>query len=203
MLNRLIASLALAAASLVAVATPAAAATVTFEDLGIQSWFATPTYDRYASQGVVFSNNTSYQTYEHWFSGSGAGNYSLGTYGWGNISGTFTTAVNSLSLWVGDEGGDFDSATLNVYDSTNRLLASASGSGTSWFTLSVLTTTNIARFEIVEQGRIAIDNLSFSKVSTGGNNANTGNSVPEPGTLALVGLAMVGVALLRRGRQPR
>ncbi len=191
MLNRLIASLALAAAGLVAVVTPAAAATVNFEDLSN----AAPTYNRYANKGLVFSTNTSYWTYEHTGSKSAAGNYSLGSWGWDNITGYFTVAVNSLSMLVGDEGGDFDRATLNVYDSTNHLLASASGSGTSWFNLSVTSTTNIARFEIIQSGLVTIDNLNFAAVTP------VANNVPEPGTLALAGLGMVGVALMRRRRQ--
>ncbi|MBB3193748.1 PEP-CTERM sorting domain-containing protein [Roseateles terrae] len=189
MLNRLIASLAMAAAGLVAVVTPAAAATVNFEDLRN----VTPTYDRYASKGLTFSANTSYWVYDHSGSKSAAGNYSLGSSGWDNITGYFSVAVNSLSMLVGDEGNDFDRATLNVYDSANHLLASASGSGTSWFSLSVNSTSNIARFEIIQSGAVAIDNLNFS--------AAAANSVPEPGTLALAGLGMVGVALLRRRRQ--
>jgi|GEM_PF-6911104 len=187
MLNRFIAGLALAAAGLFAVALPAAATTITFEDLGsVKSGI--PAYNRYAGQGVVFSNTTSYQIYTHDNSTFGAGDYSLGAAGWENISGYFTTAVNSLSLLVGDEGGDKDWATLNVYDSTNHLLASVSGSGYSWFTLSVNTVSNIARFEILETNRVAIDNLTFA------------NKVPEPGSLALAGLALVGVAVVRRRR---
>jgi 4-diphosphocytidyl-2C-methyl-D-erythritol kinase len=189
MLNRLIARLALVTAGLMAAALPAAAATVTFEDLGTRVSYVNPVADRYASQGLVFSSNTTYWTYDHLDTRSGAGNYSLGSYNWDNITGYFTTAVNSLSLWVGDEGGDMDFATLNVYDSANRLLTSVSGSGASWFQLSVNTSSNIARFEIVERNRVAIDNLTFSA-----------NNVPEPGTLALAGLAMVGVALVRRRR---
>lgn len=190
MLNRLIASLALAAAGLVAVVTPAAAATVNFEDLSN----ATPTYDRYANKGLTFSSKTSYWIYEHTGSKSTAGNYSLGSWGWENITGYFTVAVNSLSMLVGDEGGDFDRATLNVYDSANHLLASASGSGYSWFSLSVDSATSIARFEIIQSGAVAIDNLTFSAVTAA-------NNVPEPGTLALAGLGMVGAALVRRRRQ--
>ncbi|SEK27071.1 PEP-CTERM protein-sorting domain-containing protein [Roseateles sp. YR242] len=186
MLTRLIARLALATAGLIAVALPAGAATITFEDLA--STYA-PAYNRYASQGLVFSTKTTYQTYSHSTSVSDSGHYSFGTSTWGNITGYFTTAVNTLSMLVGDEGYDSDTAVLNVYDSANNLLASVYGSGASWFTLSVSTATNIARFEIIQTGNVAIDNLTFS------------SKVPEPGSLALAGLALVAVGVARRRKQ--
>ena len=110
------------------------------------------------------------------------------------LIGTFDSAVNIVSLWGGDEGIDTDSWTLNVYDAAvgGTLLGSVSSpawNGNPYEQLS-LSVAGIMRFEAVDSGGIAYDDLSFGVDSV----------IPAPGAILLVG---VGAGLVARLRQRR
>ena len=107
----------------------------------------------------------------------------------GNITGFFlgpVTTVDFISVFAGDVGGDIDTVTLNGYDAFNILVASDTFTATAAQTLSI-SAAGMVRFEILQSGRIAIDDFTFNPAA-----------VPEPSTLALIGLALAGVGAARR-----
>lgn len=107
----------------------------------------------------------------------------------GDITGFFlgpVTAVDFISVYAGDSGGDSDTVTLFGYDALNNLVDSDTFTGLSAQTLSI-SGAGITRFEIIQSGLIGIDDFTFNATS-----------VPEPGTLALLGMGLAGVAFSKR-----
>lgn len=111
--------------------------------------------------------------------------------GGGDITGYFlgsVTAVDFISVFAGDVGGDVDTVTLNGYDAADQLVSTATFTGESAQTLSI-SGAGMVRFEILQSGAIAIDDFTFNPAAA---------TVPEPATLALAGLALAGLAASRR-----
>lgn len=114
--------------------------------------------------------------------------------GTGTLTGVFDAPTSFVSLYAGDEGGDTDSWRLEVFDAVvggNSLGSLSSGdfSG-SPYSLLAITASNILRFEATWTGLVAgvaYDDLSFDSAT-----------VPEPGSLALLGLSLAGLAAARR-----
>lgn len=117
--------------------------------------------------------------------------------GTGTLTGVFDAPTSFVSLYAGDEGGDTDSWRLEVFDAAvggNSLGSLSSGdySGDPYFLLAI-TASNILRFEATWTGLVAgvaYDDLSFDSAT-----------VPEPGSLALLGLSLAGLAAARRRKQ--
>jgi hypothetical protein len=109
--------------------------------------------------------------------------------------GVRVTDVSILAMDVGANG-----AELDAFDNLGKLLATTSklgggdGTGTN-FLLSLTSGSDIASISFSQAGSgsttdgIVFDNLSFSARAT---------TVPEPATLALLGIAAAGMGLARR-----
>lgn len=131
-----------------------------------------------------------------------------------------TTAIGAIGY---QSGGDlaFIGSTLYMASSSNELIAvnTATGAGTSIGALGVgsmfglATPDNVNLYGVAGQSVYLVDTTNgtatfqstFSPTLGGGafglaflSEAGGGGNVPEPGTLALVGLALLGVAVGRR-----
>lgn len=105
----------------------------------------------------------------------------------GSVSGTFTSAVTSLTVGAGDACCDLDTVTLRGFDANGALVDSAmlSSQASAFLTISG---SGIVGFEIV-QASGGFDNLSF-----------TAAAVPLPAGLPMLAGALGVFAWLRRRR---
>jgi hypothetical protein len=142
---------------------------------------------------VVFANGRGGVSYKSPV--NAIGNFQAGGFQQDNpLRGVFDSNVSFVSLWAGDRGGDLDQWELKVFDAADNLLGTATSSITVGDPYEQLTLafSNIRSFEARHLGPspigIGYDDLEF-------------RSVPEPGTLALLGLGLAGLAGLRRRQQ--
>jgi len=103
----------------------------------------------------------------------------------GNIRGAFTEAVDFVSVFAGDIGGDVDNVTLIGFDELGNIVDSDTFENTEAETLSI-SGAGITRFEIQNMGAIAIDDFTFNPIS---------KSTPEPASvLGLLAFGVVGAS---------
>jgi hypothetical protein len=112
------------------------------------------------------------------------------------VTGSFFQTVNSLSLRVGDTGGDLDTVRLEVYDVFNSLITSTSFTSESAFDLSVAGI-GIKSFAIIDvnDSLIVFDTLVYNT------EAPIVDDIPEPSTLAIFALGIMGLASRRFKKQ--
>ncbi len=110
----------------------------------------------------------------------------------GDLFVDFASGVSNLSFWSG--GDDFNGiqATINVFvggifDSAVSLIGDGNAGTTDFHDLSAFS--NVTRIEIVnvtDPAGLVYDDFMFDV------------AVPEPGTLALLGLGLLGMGIARR-----
>ena len=180
-------------------ATPAMATTINFDDVGAPCLFAnqTPLTNQYSSLGVNFNGvggnpmEVLNQCGNFGFNARSGENflaYNLAapTANSELLSFTLGTNINSVSIW----GASNQSGTMQLlgYDALNNLIASSSAfnGSTSWQQLSLASNQVFDTVRLVTTLNYGgFDDLEFT------------TSVPEPGTLALLGLGFAGLGVLR------
>lgn len=162
----------------------ASATTIDFEEL---SYGQDVAYDLYQSEGIIFDSGIDWEIYNN-------GNYPkalINNTNWaGDLIGSFINPVSSLSVLMGDSGGDIDTGRLEVYDADGTLLASDFGSGSSWFTVSVAVN-NISSFRIFQTNLVVYDEIIFD-------GSAPSPPIPEPSTILLFGFGILGLARVNR-----
>jgi hypothetical protein len=143
----------------------------------------------YASQGVTLTGLTATNGYGNGFAPTTAPaaiNFGTGTAA--AISFNFANAVSAASFYlVTNNGGTLISSYLN--GALVESFTVGAYNGASSFQGFSNTYINSIKFTIAGDGLALIDNLAFTKA---------GNAVPEPGSIALLGLGLAAIALRRR-----
>jgi hypothetical protein len=123
------------------------------------------------------------------------------------FNGPIAILFNTLVAGVGFDGGFFDavgSTGITAFDINGVILGTVVNAGTGIEFLGLVTDTgeNLIGgvfLDLVgtEPAGFAIDNLRFGT----GDQVRPPNSVPEPGTLALLGIGLLGMGMARRKKK--
>ena len=112
----------------------------------------------------------------------------------GDIHFSFIGTTDFVSFDIGNGGGDTDIFTINAYDIFDNLISTQVVSGASYADIGTVSINAAgiqrvwADFDDTNIFGFGFDNLEF----------NAPTSVPEPATLALIGLGLAGIGFARK-----
>lgn len=180
---------------------PVMAATLTFDELSIGQVLTNTCY-----QGICFGSDFLWATKADYFGSNMAVSSGPNSFWMGSFIARFPVLAGYVEIGAGDEGGDKDSFTIEIYDSADRLLGSASSGQfggnkyeygkffADYATLGI-DGQNIAYAKFIPTSAsgygIFWDDLTYTPQS----------AVSEPLSLVMLGIGLIGIAGV--GRMPR